>query len=55
MVAHMLGINPGGEVVGSPIPAALLPSEEVRNRLLSRAEAELVSARMDAIYNGEIH
>jgi hypothetical protein len=33
IVASMLGINPGGEVLGAPCPS--VPPERFRNRLLS--------------------
>lgn len=41
---HRLGINPGGQVLHIPVPpeiAAIIP-EERRNRLLSRAELEIM-------------
>ena len=41
MQAHLLGINPGGEVMGVLLPDDLLPPEHWRNRLLTREEAEL--------------
>lgn len=36
--ASMLGCNPGGEVIGYPIPDEHLPELELRCRLLSEAE-----------------
>jgi len=37
--ANMLGINPGGEVVGAPMTGFTeLPAEEFRNRLLTRED-----------------
>lgn len=50
---NFLGINPGGEVVFAPIPPELAPSDEWVNRLLSRKEAEQLSAEMDAHLPGE--
>lgn len=48
---HKLGISPGGQVAGSEIPprvlAMLLP--EVRDRLLSKEEAEALAALTDAV------
>jgi hypothetical protein len=36
--AHRLGINPGGQVLGVEIPDERLPSEQFRNRLLSKED-----------------
>lgn len=45
MRTHALGINPGGEVVGVPVPpGGRLPSD-CKDRLLTRAEAEAADAR----------
>lgn len=43
-VAHLLGINPGGEVRGGPVPTEPYP-ETVRNRLLSKDEILALGAR----------
>ena len=41
-VAHMLGINPGGEVMGYPVPPGRVVPGPFREQLLSRADiAEL--------------
>lgn len=34
----LLGLNPGGEVVGNELPPDKVPAEEFRGRLLSRDE-----------------
>ncbi len=47
-VAHLLGINPGGEVLCAEIPPHLVPASEWRNVLLSKAKAEELAAWMDA-------
>jgi hypothetical protein len=36
--SHRLGINPGGQVIGMPIPVGFLPGPEYRERLLSKAD-----------------
>ena len=36
--ARMLRCNPGGEVLGAPIPEGSLPPEHMRNRLLGLGE-----------------
>lgn len=38
MKTHVLGINPGGQVISVPIPTKKLPAETYRNRLLSKAD-----------------
>ncbi len=38
MASHALGINPGGEVMGMPIPEGFLPGPEYRERLLTKKE-----------------
>lgn len=38
--SHLLGLNPGGEIVGVEIPADRVPPARYRMRLLSREEAE---------------
>ena len=38
--SHELGINPGGQVLAYIIGPDLVPPEQYRNRLLSRAEVE---------------
>src|SRR5262245_38278214 len=51
--AHVLGINPGGEVVGHPIHAdglAAIPAD-LRKRLLSRAEAVALDLHMGRVLN----
>ena len=40
LAAHLLGVNPGGQVMGIAIPAEHVPPVEFRNRLLTKAEAE---------------
>jgi hypothetical protein len=42
ILAHALGINPGGEVLGAPIPPEYLATiaESDRGRLLTKTEAE---------------
>jgi hypothetical protein len=50
-VAHLLGINPGGEVVGvecDPSAAALVPAKYVE-RLLSRDEIEAFETEMASL------
>lgn len=41
LIAHRLGVNPGGEVQGLPVPAAMLSAipAEWRGRLMTRREA----------------
>lgn len=39
-VAHMLGINPGGEVRGHEIPEGAVYDPKYRNRLLSRIDLQ---------------
>ncbi len=36
--AHALGCNPGGEVMGVPVPEGFLPGPEYRERLLTKKE-----------------
>jgi hypothetical protein len=38
--AHMLKINPGGQVIGMPIPEGFLPDEKYRERLLSKTDIQ---------------
>ena len=38
LVAHRLGINPGGQVAGIPLDDDRIPGPEYRERLLSRRE-----------------
>lgn len=38
--AHRLGCNPGGDVLGGPIPEGHLPPEKYRERLLTKAEID---------------
>lgn len=38
MKCHQLGISPGGEVLGFPIPDDELPSSQYHNRLLGRED-----------------
>jgi hypothetical protein len=40
LVAHRLGINPGGEVLGATLPDGFAPPPEQQNRLMAREEAE---------------
>ncbi len=51
-VAHELGINPGGEVMGMPIPEGFLPGPEFRERLLSKSDIKSFWA--DAARLGDI-
>lgn len=37
-LSHLLGCNPGGEVMGAPVPEGFLPDDSFRNRLLTKAE-----------------
>lgn len=37
-LSHRLGCNPGGQVMGVPIPEGFLPGPEYRNRLLAKAD-----------------
>jgi len=39
-LCHRLGINPGGEVQGGPLPPGLSLPDGYKNRLLNRASAE---------------
>ena len=36
--SHRLKINPGGQVLGMPIPEGFLPGSEYRERLLTKAD-----------------
>lgn len=38
--AWRLGCNPGGEVLGAPIPDDLIPPDKYKNRLLTKAEID---------------
>lgn len=38
--AHRQGCNPGGEVLGAPVPEHLTPKEGYRNRLLAKSEID---------------
>lgn len=38
--AWRLGCNPGGEVLGAPVPDDLMPPEKYCNRLLTKAEID---------------
>ena len=38
LTCHRLMINPGGEAMAFPIPEAMLPDKQFRNRLLSKEE-----------------
>jgi hypothetical protein len=40
--AHRLGINPGGEVLGAPVPEDMMPPTSYRRRLLTEPELEEV-------------
>ena len=46
--AHVLGCNPGGEVLGLEIPREALPhlADKWRKRLLSREECEVMDAEI---------
>ena len=50
--AHMLGCNPGGEVVGHPVPPGMdqYVEDRWRNRLMTRAECEQFDREMAIIY-----
>lgn len=37
---HRSKINPGGQVIGHPIPEDAIPEEKYRNRLLSKADLQ---------------
>jgi hypothetical protein len=43
-ITHMLGINPGGEVMGAPLPGESAIHESWLDVLLSRAEIEAAEA-----------
>lgn len=45
-VAHMLGINPGGEVMGIALPDDWVPAKWT-GRLLSRADLDQMDVEMD--------
>lgn len=45
--AHLLGINPGGEVLGSPLPDTIEVTEEFRNCLLDALEAKELAEVID--------
>jgi hypothetical protein len=40
LVCHGLGINPGGQVLGAPIPDDKLPAKQYLNRLLTREDIQ---------------
>jgi pseudouridine-5'-phosphate glycosidase len=44
--AWLLGCNPGGQVVGLPVPGTLTIDKRYIERLLTRQEAEVVDAEM---------
>jgi len=44
--SHVLGCNPGGEVMGQPFPDGVAPPPEYANRLLTRAECEAFDRAM---------
>jgi len=41
-ICHSLGISPGGQVVGGPLPDELLPGPDYRNRLLSKEDVSAI-------------
>ena len=47
VVAHDLGVNPGGEVQIFALPADYAPPASHANRLLDRAEAERIAETGD--------
>ena len=54
--AHMLGINPGGQVMGMPIPDEVAP--DIVDRMLSRREVIALGGRRDEdpdAYDGAIN
>lgn len=42
--ANILGINPGGEVIGRPVRSERVPPEEFVNRLLAAADVDRLEA-----------
>lgn len=48
-VAHRLGINPGGEILGLGIPERALQyiQEKDKNRILSKEEAHILAIYLD--------
>lgn len=53
--AHRLGINPGGEVLGYPLPDGLVVHEDFRNRLLDSLEAKELAGVIDHALRGTVH
>lgn len=49
--AHRLGCNPGGEVLGAPIPDEQMVPEQYRDRLLQKDEIDKVWDDCDTIGN----
>ncbi len=49
--AHRLGCNPGGEVLGAPVPADLMPKDGYTGRLLQKHEIDECWADCDTLGN----
>jgi hypothetical protein len=43
---HALGINPGGEVQGQPLPAEIPVPDDFKNKLLSRDQVDELEVLM---------
>ncbi len=51
--AHRRGCNPGGEVLGAPVPDHLMPKDGYQNRLLTKGEIDECWDDCDTIGNIE--